>query len=83
MHFQAPDAVLLNQEMEVFINWFNTKQNLDPVLKAGIAHLWFITIHPFEDGNGIDYVVKIPTCKSLVIKQLPHSVRTQEKQMNW
>jgi Fic family protein len=52
VHFQAPDAVLLNQEMDTFINWFNSEQNLDPVLKAGIAHLWFITIHPFEDGNG-------------------------------
>jgi Fic family protein len=52
VHFQAPDAILLNQEMEIFIDWFNTEQNLDPVLKAGIAHLWFITIHPFEDGNG-------------------------------
>lgn len=52
VHFQAPDTVLLNQEMEVFIDWFNAEQNLDPVLKAGIAHLWFITIHPFDDGNG-------------------------------
>jgi Fic family protein len=52
VHFQAPDVVLLNQEMETFIDWFNAEQILDPVLKAGIAHLWFITIHPFEDGNG-------------------------------
>ncbi len=52
VHFQAPNAVLLSKEMETFIDWFNAKQILDPVLKAGIAHLWFITIHPFEDGNG-------------------------------
>ena len=52
VHFQAPNAVLLNQEMEIFTDWFNAEQGLDPVLKAGIAHLWFITIHPFEDGNG-------------------------------
>ena len=52
VHFQAPNAVLLSQEMTTFIDWFNAEQNLDPVLKAGIAHLWFITIHPFEDGNG-------------------------------
>lgn len=52
VHFQAPDAVLLNQEMEVFIDWFNAEQGIDPVIKAGLAHLWFITIHPFEDGNG-------------------------------
>ncbi|MEM8583525.1 MAG: Fic family protein [Bacteroidota bacterium] len=53
VHFQAPDAIKVDQEMEVFLIWFNTEQpDLDPVLKAGIAHLWFITIHPFEDGNG-------------------------------
>ena len=52
VYFQAPDVVLLNQEMETFTDWFNAEQILDPVLKAGIAHLWFITIHPFEDGNG-------------------------------
>ncbi len=52
VHFQAPDAVLLTTEMEKFISWFNAEQGLDPVLKAAIAHLWFITIHPFDDGNG-------------------------------
>ena len=38
--------------MNGFIRWFNTEDKIDPVLKAGIAHLWFITIHPFDDGNG-------------------------------
>jgi Fic family protein len=52
VHFQAPDASLLNQEMDAFINWFNRADPLDPVLKAALAHLWFITIHPFDDGNG-------------------------------
>lgn len=52
VHFQAPDSNLLNDEMRGFIDWFNTARNIDPVLKAGIAHLWFVTIHPFEDGNG-------------------------------
>ncbi|MCC6413483.1 MAG: Fic family protein [Saprospiraceae bacterium] len=52
VHFQAPDAAVLDQEMEVFLSWFNENQGLDPVLKAAIAHLWFVTIHPFEDGNG-------------------------------
>ena len=52
VHFQAPDAKVVNQEMVTFIEWFNDEQNFDPVLKAGIAHLWFITIHPFDDGNG-------------------------------
>jgi Fic family protein len=52
VHFEAPEASLLPEEMGSFMRWFNARQNLDPVLKAGIAHLWFITIHPFEDGNG-------------------------------
>lgn len=52
VHFQAPSAVVLTDEMNQFINWFNSENNIDPVIKAGIAHLWFITIHPFDDGNG-------------------------------
>lgn len=52
VHFQAPDAAVLDQEMDVFLSWFNEDQDLDPVLKAAIAHLWFVTLHPFEDGNG-------------------------------
>lgn len=52
VHFEAPDASQIENEIEKFLTWFNTKQPLDPILKAGIAHLWFITIHPFEDGNG-------------------------------
>jgi Fic family protein len=52
IHFQAPEATRLNAEMTQFMLWFNAEQGLDPVLKAAIAHLWFITIHPFDDGNG-------------------------------
>ncbi|MDO7844684.1 Fic family protein [Sphingomonas immobilis] len=52
VHFQAPPAVALDDEMAAFLRWFEHKQDIDPVLKAGIAHLWFVTIHPFEDGNG-------------------------------
>jgi Fic family protein len=52
VHFQAPAAEQIPAEMERFINWFNTDHDLDPVIKAAIAHLWFVTIHPFEDGNG-------------------------------
>jgi Fic family protein len=51
IHFQAPDASRLPAEMARFINWFEEEQ-IDPVVKAAIAHLWFVTIHPFEDGNG-------------------------------
>ncbi|MDE0331460.1 MAG: Fic family protein [Nitrospinae bacterium] len=52
VHFEAPDAGRLECEMESFLGWFESKSDLDPVLRAGIAHLWFVTIHPFEDGNG-------------------------------
>lgn len=56
VHFIAPSADRLNQELEQFLLWFNTPKNeldyLDLVIKAGIAHLWFVTIHPFDDGNG-------------------------------
>jgi Fic family protein len=52
VHYQAPAADLLTDEMNYFINWFNTEMNIDPVLKVAIAHVWFVTIHPFDDGNG-------------------------------
>jgi Fic family protein len=56
VHFQAPDAERVPKEMENLLAWFNQPPgkapDIDPVLKAGIAHLWFVTIHPFEDGNG-------------------------------
>ena len=52
IHFEGPPAERVDHEMELFLNWINNEINLDPVLKAAIAHLWFVTIHPFEDGNG-------------------------------
>jgi Fic family protein len=53
VHFEAPKSDLIVAEMKKFLGWYNnTTQTLDPVLKAAISHLWFITIHPFEDGNG-------------------------------
>jgi len=52
VHFQAPDADRLQSEMEGFLEWFNEASDMDPVLKAAVAHLWFVTIHPFDDGNG-------------------------------
>jgi Fic family protein len=51
VHFQAPDSDLLEKEMSRFIDWFNNSE-IDLVIKAAIAHLWFVTIHPFGDGNG-------------------------------
>lgn len=52
VHYQAPPAENLEKEMQQFIRWFNINQREDFVLKAAIAHLWFVTVHPFEDGNG-------------------------------
>ncbi|MDH4226119.1 MAG: Fic family protein [Deltaproteobacteria bacterium] len=52
IHFQAPAAQRLGHEMGAFLAWFNGGETIDPVLKAGVAHLWFVTIHPFDDGNG-------------------------------
>jgi Fic family protein len=52
VHFEAPPAARLEAEMEAFIAWFNQARVLDGIIQAAIAHLWFVTIHPFEDGNG-------------------------------
>ena len=52
VHFQAPPAPRLDGEVKAFLDWFNANADIDPVLKAGLAHLWFVTIHPFDDGNG-------------------------------
>jgi len=52
VHFQAPDTSRLEAEMMRFLMWFNSATPIDPVLKSGIAHFWFVTIHPFDDGNG-------------------------------
>ena len=52
VHFEAPVADRLENEMARFVDWFNAPVSIDPVLKAALAHFWFVTIHPFEDGNG-------------------------------
>lgn len=52
VHYEAPAARRLGKEMREFLAWFDGKKDIDPLLKAGIAHLWFVTIHPFDDGNG-------------------------------
>jgi Fic family protein len=52
VHYEAPAAARLENEMQAFLQWFEGGASMDPVLKAAIAHLWFVTIHPFEDGNG-------------------------------
>ncbi len=52
VHYEAPKPELVAQEMDNFLYWFENENELDLVLKAAIAHLWFLTIHPFDDGNG-------------------------------
>ena len=52
VHFEAPPATRVDAEMRAFLQWFEAPAAADPVLRAGLAHLWFVTVHPFEDGNG-------------------------------
>src|SRR5262249_1219862 len=52
IHYEAIGASALPREMPEFIDWFNLRTTMDPVIKAAIAHLWFVTLHPFDDGNG-------------------------------
>ena len=52
VHFEAPPAAGLDAEMRAFLEWFEAPAEADPVLQAGLAHLWFVTVHPFDDGNG-------------------------------
>lgn len=55
VHFEAPPRQGLEQQIERFLSWFETSRDqvsLDPLLRAGIAHFWFVTLHPFDDGNG-------------------------------
>jgi Fic family protein len=52
VHYEAPAAAGLDADMLAFLNWFNHEGDIDPVLKAALAHLWFVTVHPFDDGNG-------------------------------
>jgi Fic family protein len=52
IHFEAPSAERVDDEMQSFLKWINEEHSMDLVLKAALAHLWFVTIHPFDDGNG-------------------------------
>src|SRR3546814_16781306 len=52
VHYEAPAAERVAQDMAAFLAWVNGEPTIDPVLKSGVAHLWIVTIHPFDDGNG-------------------------------
>jgi Fic family protein len=53
VHFKAPDSIILENEMNHFLNWINSDNEKNTLLKAAIAHFWFVTIHPFDDGRRI------------------------------
>lgn len=52
IHYEAPDYSRVKKEMDIFIKWFEQDCGMDMVLKSALAHFWFVTIHPFDDGNG-------------------------------
>lgn len=52
VHYKAPPAALVDPEMATFLQWFNSETREDPIIRAGLAHLWCVTVHPFDDGNG-------------------------------
>jgi Fic family protein len=69
IHFEAPPSKILKQEMDGFISWFNdSKNSLPPLTRAALAHLYFVSIHPFEDGNG-------RIARALAIKALSQSIK--------
>ena len=79
VHFEAPEAGRLEAEMETFLTWFNAADATDVVLRSGIAHFWFVTIHPFEDGNGriARAVADMALARSDGIKDRFYSMSTQ------
>lgn len=72
VHFEAPGAEHVDVEMKGFINWFEGENMLDSVLKAAIAHFWFVTIHPFDDGNG-------RIARAITDMQLARSDKTEQR----
>jgi Fic family protein len=72
VHYIAPEATRLEVEMNRFIQWFNTDNSMESVIKSGIAHLWFVTIHPFDDGNG-------RIARAIADSQLARADRTNQR----
>lgn len=79
IHFEAPPSNLVDKEMTIFLDWLNTEDKLDSVIKAGIGHFWFITIHPFEDGNGriARAITELLLCRSDELSQRFYSMSSQ------
>ncbi|MBN4073091.1 Fic family protein [Crocinitomix catalasitica] len=72
VHYTAPEASRLEEEMNRFIEWFNTDELMEPVVKSAIAHLWFVSIHPFDDGNG-------RIARAIADNQLARADRTNQR----
>lgn len=88
VHFQAPDGDILDAELDRFIAWFNLSRDdssLDPLLRAAITHFWFVTIHPFDDGNGriaralTDFALAQAECRSIRIYAMPAEIFDKRK----
>jgi len=79
IHFVAPDAARIPGEMDAFLEWFNAEQIIDPVLKAGIAHIWFLNIYPFASHNGImaRLLTQMQLCRSDQASQCYYSLSAQ------
>jgi Fic family protein len=72
VHYTAPVAERLEQEMNLFIEWFNMDEDMEPIIKSAIAHLWFISVHPFDDGNG-------RIARAIADSQLARADRTNQR----
>ena len=72
VHYTAPEAKRLEVEMDRFIQWFSTDNSMEPVIKSAIAHLWFVSIHPFDDGNG-------RIARAIADSQLARADRTNQR----
>ncbi len=72
IHYTAPKASLLEKKMKRFITWFNTDESMEPIIKSAIAHLWFVSIHPFDDGNG-------RIARAIADTQLARADRTKQR----
>lgn len=88
VHFEAPPRAVLQEELERFIDWFNQSRSdarLDPLLRAAICHLWLITLHPFDDGNGritralTDMALAQADSQSIRLYALPAAILKQRK----
>ncbi len=79
IHFEAPHAPRVHKEMNSFLDWFNANSDIDMVMKAGLAHLWFVSIHPFDDGNGriARAITDMALARSENISQRFYSMSTQ------